>query len=180
MKFRRFPGRSLRRGFWRARDGATALELAFVFGPFCFMLFAIAEIALIFTIDSVLDNAVIETGRLIRTGQAFDASMTAEDFEEDLCDRMTVFASHCRAAGTTTVDVRVVPQFAVPLTDPSDDGVLDPSEVAYTNGGPGNLILVRVWYRQPLLTAYLAPGVTPWTGGTRLLRSATAFRNEPR
>ena len=38
------------------------------------MLFAVLEMALIFTVDSVLDNAAVETGRLVRTGQATAAS----------------------------------------------------------------------------------------------------------
>lgn len=143
------------------------------------MLFAVIEMALVFTVDAVLDNATMETGRLVRTGQASAVNMTAAGFKDDLCDRMTIFAPQCRAANVTTVDVRVVTQFDIPLVDPSADGDLDPTEVTYSNGAPGNLMLVRVWYRQPLVTGFMMPSTTDSIGGDRVLRAATAFRNEP-
>lgn len=145
--------------------------------PFFFMLFAILEIALIFTIDSVLDSATTEAGRLIRTGQAGAQSMTKLQFREEVCERMTVFEPGC--LDQLTVDVQVVPQFDVILDDPVADGDLDDSETGYTNGAPADLMLVRVWYQQPLVTAFLAPGLTELGDGTHVLTAATAFRNEP-
>ncbi|RZI99614.1 MAG: pilus assembly protein [Brevundimonas sp.] len=173
----RWSRKPLRRGFGRANDGAVAIEFAMVAFPLCFMLFAILEVALYFTIDTVLDNAVTETGRLIRTGQASADGMTREQFKTMMCSQMSVFSSDC--ATRATVDVQVIPQFAVP-PDPLDDGVFDPSEANnYSNGSPGSLMLVRVWYRQPLFTAYLAKGLSRTNDGTYMLNATTAFRNEP-
>lgn len=176
----RLLSQSLRRGFWRARDGAAAVEFALVALPFMFMLFAILEIALIFTIDSVLDNATVETGRLVRTGQASAMSMTtADQFKEELCDRMIIFEGPCLDPGTTAIDVRIIPQFDVDLDNPAADGEFAAGETQFTPGGPGNLILVRVWYKQPIITAFLAPGSQELLSGKRILASTTAFRNEP-
>ena len=175
----RWPRRPFRRGFARAQDGAVAIEFAFVAMPLFFMVFAILEVALYFTIDSVLDNAVIETGRLIRTGQASAQGMTPDQFKARLCSRMSVFADDCIAR--TTIDVQVIPTFDMP-DDPLDDGLLEPGEAdGYSNGSPRSLMLVRVWYRQPLFTAYLAKGLsrTKDDPGTYLLSATTAFRNEP-
>jgi Flp pilus assembly protein TadG len=172
-----WPRKPLRRGFGRAQDGAVAIEFAFVAFPLFFMIFAIIEVALYFTIDSVLDNAVTETGRMIRTGQASAEGMTREQFKALMCSQMSVFSSDC--ATRATVDVRVIPQFAAPA-DPLDDGVFDPAEVnSYTNGAPGSLMMVRVWYRQPLFTSYLAKGLSRTNDGTYMLNATTAFRNEP-
>ena len=40
----------------RNRDGAAAVEFGLVILPFCVMIFAILEVALIFTLDSVLEK----------------------------------------------------------------------------------------------------------------------------
>lgn len=173
----RWPRMRLRRGFRKAQDGAVAVEFAFVAFPLCFMLFATLEVGLYFTLDTVLENAVTETGRLIRTGQAGDQGMTRDQFKTRMCAQMSIFAPDCQARAT--VDVRVIPQFSPPA-DPLDDGIFDPNEVnMYTNGSPGSLMLVRVWYRQPLFTTYLAKGLSRTNDGTYMLNATTAFRNEP-
>lgn len=146
--------------------------------PLCVMIFAVLEIALYFTIGSVLDNAVIEMGRLIRTGQASAQGMTGEQFKQGLCSRMSVFSTDCMTR--TTVDVRVIPRFDAIPADPVAGGTWNPSAAnAYSNGNPGSLILVRVWYAQPLMTTFLAKGLSRLNDGKVLLTSTSAFRNEP-
>ncbi|RYF95889.1 MAG: pilus assembly protein, partial [Caulobacteraceae bacterium] len=73
--------RARRRG---AREGSAAIEFAMVALPFCFMMFAVLEIGLVFVIDSVLENAVIETGRLVRTGRAQAQGLDATTFKTSL------------------------------------------------------------------------------------------------
>lgn len=177
---RSWPGARARnrlRRFARAEDGSVAVEFAFVVFPFFFMVFAILEVALIFTVNSVLENATIETGRLVRTGQASAANMGAVEFKNRLCARMSIFAGECDTRAT--IDVRVIPQFDAVPPDPTSGGEFDPSGLTYANGLPGDLILVRVWYKHPLITAFLAQGLSRMPDGTTLLMSTTAFRNEP-
>ncbi len=170
-----------RRGFiarlLKARDGSAAVEFGMVALPFCLMMFAILELGLVFVTDSVLENAAIETGRLIRTGQASAQGMTAAQFKTSLCGRMSIFAPDC--ATRATVDVRVIPQFATVPPDPMAGGTFNAGSLTYSNGVPGDLILVRVWYRQPLLTTFLAQGLSRLGDGTAMLTATTAFRNEP-
>lgn len=146
--------------------------------PFCLMIFSILELGLVFVLDSVLDNATAETGRLVRTGQAEAASMTPEQFRTSVCSRMSVFSGGC--AARLTIDVREIPQFATVPPDPMADGTFDDSVLAYSNGSPGDLILVRVWYKHPLVTPFLAQGLSRLNDGTARLTATTAFRNEPR
>ncbi|WP_235562656.1 TadE/TadG family type IV pilus assembly protein [Brevundimonas sp. Root1423] len=160
-----------------ARDGAAAVEFGMIAVPFLVMIFSILELALLFVTDSVLENAAIETGRLIRTGQASAQSMTAADFKSALCSRMSIFAPDC--ASRANVDVRVIPQFAITPPDPLAGGTFNAGSLTYANGNPGDLILVRVWYRQPLLTTFLAQGVSRLKGGVVMITVTTAFRNEP-
>jgi Flp pilus assembly protein TadG len=181
MRSRKSLLRTIRRGFIArllgARDGSAAVEFGMVALPFCLMMFAILELGLVFVTDSVLENAAIETGRLIRTGQASAQSMTAAQFKTSLCGRMSIFAPDC--ATRATVDVRVIPQFAVTPPDPMAGGTFDTAALTYANGNPGDLILVRVWYRQPLVTTFLAQGLSRLNNGSAMLTATTAFRNEP-
>lgn len=170
-------GRGALRRFLRAQDGSTLVEFAFVIFPFFFMVFAILEVALIFTVNSVLENATIETGRLVRTGQASAVNMGAVEFKNRLCARMSIFADECQSRAS--IDVRVIPQFDAVPPDPTAGGEFDPSGLTYANGLPGDLILVRVWYKHPLVTAFLAQSLSRLPDGTTLLMSTTAFRNEP-
>lgn len=181
MPSRQSPPRAIRRGFFarllKAREGSAAVEFGMVALPFCLMMFAILELGLVFVTDSVLENAAIETGRLIRTGQASAQSMTAAQFKTSLCGRMSIFASDC--ATRASVDVRVIPQFATVPPDPMASGTFNAGSLTYSNGVPGDLVLVRVWYKQPLLTTFLAQGLSRLGDGTAMLTATTAFRNEP-
>lgn len=166
------------RRFARARDGATAVEFALVGLPFFLLTFAILEIGLIFVLSAVLDTAVLGAGRLVRTGQAEAGSITAEKFKTELCSRMSVFAGDC--INRASVDVREVVQFRTPLVpDPTETGAFDDSQLTYQLGQPGSLMLVRVWYRQPIVTPLLAQAVSRMKDDTALLISTTSFRNEP-
>ncbi|WP_298125472.1 TadE/TadG family type IV pilus assembly protein [Brevundimonas sp.] len=161
----------------RAREGSAAVEFAMIGLPFIFMLFAIAEIAFVFVLDSALENAVIETGRLVRTGQADAASMTEVNFKARVCERMTIFATGCEAK--VEVDVREVPQFTAPtLPDPLAGADFSDASLDYDNGDPGSLMLVRAWYRHTLFTPFLSQGLAR-SGTDAWLMATTAFRNEP-
>ena len=55
---------------WRRDErGSAAVEFAVIAPIFFFLMFVIAETALVFIAEQVMDNAVFETARLIRTGQ---------------------------------------------------------------------------------------------------------------
>ncbi len=169
--------RALVRGLLRSTDGSAAVEFGMVALPFVLMMFAILEIGIVFVTDSVLENATIETGRLVRTGQASAQSMTAGTFKTSLCSRMSIFSADCDSRAT--VDVRVIPQFATTPPDPMSTGTFNNGVLTYSNGAPGDLVLVRVWYRQPLLTTFLAQGLSRMNDGAAMLTATTAFRNEP-
>ncbi len=143
------------------------------------MLFGIMEIGLVFVTDSVLDNATAESARLVRTGEASASSMTGAQFKTQLCNRMSIFSGDCPSRAS--VDVRTLPQFrnATP-PDPMTSGTtFDESVLTYVTGQPGDLVLVRVWYRHPLVTPFLAQALSRLKDGNARLMATTAFRNEP-
>lgn len=165
------------RRFGRDRRGSAAVEFAFVALPFFGMLFAVLELALIFTLDAVLENAAIDTGRLVRTGQASAASFDKDRFKQELCSRMSIFSGDCE--DRAIVDVQPITTFDSPIVDdPVTDGTLDDGKTFYDGGAPGSLMLVRVWYRQPVFTPFLSQEVEAWKNG-HTLTATTAFQNEP-
>jgi hypothetical protein len=75
--------------------------------------------------------------------------------------------------------VRQLATFGAPVPDPVEIGTFNSSVLTYSNGTPGSLMLVRVWYRHPLLTTFLSQGLSRQDDGTALLIATTAFKNEP-
>ena len=160
------------------REGAAAVEFAFVALPFFMLIFGMLELGMAFVLDSVLENAAMDTSRLVRTGQATAQEYNAVKFKAAFCERTGVFKGDCQ--DRATIDVRVIPQFAgTSPPDPIANGILDPSKISYDGGAPGDLVLVRVWYQQPLFTPLMSQAVSRLQNGTLLLTATTAFRNEP-
>lgn len=154
------------------------MEFALVSLPFFMLTFAILEIGLIFMLSAVLDSATTGAGRIVRTGQAEEAGVTAEQFKTEFCSRMSVFAADCDSRAS--IDVREVVQFRTPLApDPVQSGVFNDSLLTYQTGQPGSLMLIRVWYRHPVITPFLQQALSRLDDNSALLMSTTSFRNEP-
>lgn len=166
------------RRFGRDRKGATAIEFGFVAAPFILMLFALLELGFMFVVDVVLETAVSQTGRLVRTGQAHDRAMSVSDFKQEVCSRMGIFEAQC--GERLIVDVRVLPRFAgqTPPDPVNADGELSEDGLVFAMGGPRDIILVNAWYPQPLFTPLVSQGAER-VAGHRVLSTTTAFRNEP-
>lgn len=145
--------------------------------PFFLLMVAIVEIGVIFMLDSVLNNATVETGRLIRTGQAEEQKMTAAQFKTQLCSRMSVFAVDCETRAS--IDVQQITTFNPAPLQTKPDGSVDETKFGYTYGQAGSLIVVRVLYQQPLLTKFMEQALSRRADGKTVLTATTAFRNEP-
>jgi hypothetical protein len=162
----------------RRREGSTAVEFAMVALPFFMLLFGILEIGLLLLVDALAETAISDAGRQIRTGQAQEQELKPEDIKARLCANMSVFAGDC--PDRAFVDVRVVDDFSNPLApDPLKTGLFDPSVLGYEPGGPGDRVLVRVWYEHPILTPFIAQALSRTTDHKVLLTTTLAFRNEP-
>ncbi|WP_292050565.1 MULTISPECIES: TadE/TadG family type IV pilus assembly protein [unclassified Brevundimonas] len=159
------------------RKGATAVEFALVALPFFALLLGIFEVALILTVSALLENAVSQSGRLVRTGQV-SRNATADEFKEEICERMTVFEKAC--LNRIQIDLQPVASFSNPgITNPIDQGDFDPNKLKFNIGEARSFMLMRVWYRQPVVTPFLGHAMTRLNNGDTLLHAATAFRNEP-
>ncbi len=154
------------------------MEFALVATPFFFLLFAIMELAMLFVVSAVLENATMDTSRLIRTGIVEHEGITRAAFKTELCSKLGVLAHDCEKR--TDIDVRIIPQFRqTPPPDPLASGSMDKNQLEYLPGSPGSLVLIRVWYSMPLVTPMLSQAVSRLNSGDAVVSVATAFRNEP-
>ncbi|MBC6981645.1 TadE/TadG family type IV pilus assembly protein [Caulobacter sp. 17J80-11] len=171
--------RAFARDLIRRDDGATAVEFAFVIGPFLFMLFATLELALVFSVSVMLENATADAARRIRTGELQTAGgATKTTFRNDICAHMPWMETQCRER--LQIDVRTYQQWAdAQPVDPIQNGKLDDKALMFDAGKAGSIVLVRAYYRWPLLTPFLNQALARLDGGVAVIQSTATFRNEP-
>jgi len=165
--------------FGRKNDGAAAVEFAIVVVPFLALLFAIIELAFVFWAGQVLETAVNDASRLIMTGQAQKQNFDQTKFKQELCARVLGLFD-CNAG--MLIDVRTSGAFSsANLGKPTfkADGKIDDTGFQYQQGGPGDIIVVRVMYEWPLILRTFGLDLADTPSGKRLLMTAVAFRNEP-
>ena len=163
----------------RAERGTAAVEMALVATPFFMLLFGIIEIAMIFMISSTLENGMDIAARTIRTGQFQSGnSATAAAFKTSICNTFGWFQSDCTSH--LSVDVRTYTTFAA-VTAPQvvQNGVFNSAALTFTPGGPQDIVVVRAYYQWPLIAPMFNQALQQLNGGSALLTSTAAFRNEP-
>jgi len=166
------------RSFARAQDGAAAVEFALVAAPFLALVFAILETALVFFAGQTLEAAATDAGRLIMTGQAQTAGYSQNDFKTAVCNRLAGGLFNCNNG--VYVDVKTYSSFtSISTTPPITNGNLDTSNMTYTPGGPGDIVVVRLYYQWPVYVSMFSNNLSNLTGNQRLLVATTVFRNEP-
>jgi Flp pilus assembly protein TadG len=156
----------------RRQDGSAAVEFGLIAGPFILLMFSIMETAFVFFAGQTLETAVSDTGRLIMTGQAQNQGFDQTAFKNAVCAK-TMALFDCNGI---KVDVQKYTTFAaINLAPPLDaDGKLIDNQ-NYQPGGPGEIVVVRLYYQWPIYVAILQN----MAGNSRLLTATSAFRNEP-
>jgi Flp pilus assembly protein TadG len=168
--------RNLLRRFRRNRGGSTAVEFALVAPIFFALLFAIIETALVFFAGQVLETITQDSARMIMTGQAQTAAYTRAQFQTYVCTQIPALF----ACNNVYVDVQSYPAFTgVTINSQIDSGNNFINNMQYNPGGPGDIVVVRLFYQWPLFVTGLGYNLSNLSGGKRLLSATAAFRNEP-
>jgi Flp pilus assembly protein TadG len=163
------------RRFVRAPEGATAVEFALLALPFLALIFAILETAIIYFASQTLETAAASSARLVLTGQAQTAGWSATQFKQQVCNQ--VYAIFDCASGVY-VDVKTASSFSsANLNTPVQSGNFDASQVGYDPGGPGDIVVLRLYYQYPVFVSLL--GLSNLNGSRRLLAATAVFKNEP-
>ncbi len=159
------------------KEGAAAVEFAFIAFPFLFLVFALIEVTFMFFVSTTLENAAMEASRRIRTGELQLSGATGEDFRQAICDGVSVLVP-CDDA--VYVDVRTFNDFdSVTYNSPVTDGEFDEGSMQVDFGDAGDIVIVRVYYIWNVFTPQLGTGLANLSGGRRLIAASAAFRNEP-
>lgn len=184
--------------FTRREDGTTAIEFAILALPFFTLLFGIIELAIIFFIQSNVQNAAFEAARQVRTGEFRG---TENQLKNQICRQMNPKATQNSDADVENcrqrMDVKLSPlgnfssatSFAPNQTAPTGT---PPPNVVLANGG--DTMLMSVDYRYFLAipgdvsrlknsdgVKQINPAqpTSPRTDNYRTISVVTAFRNEP-
>ena len=162
--------RALTRRFRRlgrlARDtrAAAAVEFAMVGSVFMLLICMTLELGLTLFTQSVMDNALRDGARLIRTNQASSSST----FVSAVCNEVgTVLIPSC----STNLQYYVATASSFSSLS-AKTGTLPNS---YTAGSSAADMLAQIAYARPTLI----PWASKFLGGTDLLISTVAFQNEP-
>ena len=182
--------KALRR-FRRNRRGSAAVEFALVAPIFFALLFAIIETATMFFASQVLETIAQDSARLIETGQAqtgqvplcqppgqsTPAPCTQATFKNYVCSQIPALFD---CAGVF-VDVESYPAFTNVVINSQIDNQRNfiNNNMQYDPGGPGAIVVVRLFYQWPLFVTGLGYNVSNLAGNQRLLTATAAFKNEP-
>jgi hypothetical protein len=144
------------------------------------LLFAIIETGLVFFASQSLETALQDSARTILTGQAQVAKYDKQGFKKDVvCPHVSALFD---CANGIFVDVQSYPSSSgfgsVAISDPVTGGSFV-DNTKYSPGGPGDIVVVRLFYQWPLFVTGLGYNIANLSGGKRLLSATAAFKNEP-
>lgn len=175
---------TLKRGGRFARDerAAVAIEFGILALPFFTLIFAILETTMVFFAGQILDSAVQDASRLIRTGQAQTASYTAANFRTAICSGLYGLFD----CAQLRVKVSVVSNFtSATITPPTQTGSNCTTTCAWTlteayaPGIGGDVVLIQAYYKWRTVVNLPGFNIANQPDGTRLLGTVRVFRNEP-
>jgi Flp pilus assembly protein TadG len=172
--------RSILRRFRRNRAGSAAVEFALVAPMFFALLFAIIETGIMFFAGQVLESVTQNAARLILTGQAQTAGDTQTLFTSNVVCPAGSLATVLFNCNNLSVDVRSYSTFSsVVMSSQIDANNNFINNMQYNPGGPGDIVVVRLFYPWQLFVTGLGYNIANLSGSQRLLYGTAAFQNEP-
>src|SRR5215469_11385802 len=178
-RMRRLARLASPRRFARHQGGSSAVEFALILLPFLALMFGIMQTALVFFADQTLETAVTDSARLILTGQAQSQGLNAATFKNAVCARVYGLFN-CQTG--IYVNVQTYSSFgSITYTPPLDsNGQLQTTNFVYQPGGPGDIVVVQLFYQWPIYVSLMnLSNLSNMSGHNRLLVATAAFRNEP-
>ncbi len=171
------PAGNILRRFRRNHRGSAVVEFALVAPIFFGLLFAIIELAMVFFASQVLETVTQDSARMIMTGQAQMSAYTQAQFKNLVCSKITVMFD---CVNGVSIDVQSYSAFSsVNIADPINASRNFVPPKNYLPGGPGDIVVVRIFYQWPLFVTGLGFNIANLSGSKRLLTATAAFQNEP-
>lgn len=181
----RFPGqnRATRAlaALAHSRSGATAVEFSLVMIPFLALTLAIIETSVMVFTQAILQGAVSEAARLVRTGQSSVQGSSGETaFSNDVCTNLFGMVDCTKLV----YDLRSFTNFSaisipVPDANGGTSGASYNTGVSSTTAGAASIVTVRVIYPYSFLTPGLSVFLGSGASQTVNLVYTVVFQNEP-
>lgn len=177
-----------------ANKGSVAIEFAMLAPIFLLILMATIETGVVFFAQTALQNAVNDAARLVKTGQTAcftkDAAdkclgITADQFRKQICDEVVTLLHVCNKAADGSSNLQFdVKAYSAGFGGASNSSPLDgngnlPDLATFDTGQACDVVLVRAFYRWPIVTPLLGLLLANMSGSDHLLSTAAAFRSEP-
>lgn len=185
---KRLTFRTMLRRLRRNDRGSAAVEFALVAPVFFALLFAIIETAIMFFASQVLETIAQNSARMVLTGQAQTGGVTACQVSgvSTACTQATFKTYVCSQipalldCNSIYVDVTSFTSFSTVTLPSHVDGAGNfDTTTGYSAGGPGDIVVVRLFYQWPLFVTGLGYNISNLAGNKRLLVATAAFKNEP-
>lgn len=171
--------------FGRDERGVTAIEFAILALPFFTIVGAVLETALVFLGSQVIDSAVSDASRLVRTGQVQNATgYGPTNFRDAICAGLygmfdcTKVRISVTVVGTNFDAVSI----GYPLKTGNDCTSASCDWTLTENYAPGTgceVILVQAYYKWPTVLNLPGFNFQSLPDGSRLLGASRVFMNEP-
>jgi Flp pilus assembly protein TadG len=134
--------------FLRQRTANATVEFGLLAVPFVATLFAILQTAIVFFAGQTLETAAATSARLIFTGQAQLNGWSAAQFKSQVCNQIHGIFN---CASSVYVDVETYSSFAAAnLGMPISNGNFNTAALGYSPGGPGDIVVLRLYYQYPV------------------------------
>jgi len=173
------------RTFVRDERGVTAIEFGILALPFFTIIFAIIETTMVFFAGQVLDSAVEDASRMIKTGRAQAAGYTMTEFRSLMCGyTFSLFGTSC---ANVKIKVQIISDFSSTTTSNTVQTCDYTSTMTctwtiaenYDDGAGRDVVQVFAYYRWPLLVNLPYFNLKNQPDNYRLLGATRVFRNEP-
>ena len=176
---------TLTRRFLGDRRGSTAIEFAMLALPFALLVFAILESCISFAGQEVMANITDDVARQVRTGQLKPADLTGTKLRDLICGRLEIMVA--KTCPGLLVDLREYATFADAATASfkivNGEIVLtqgaNAMDFAVTPGLAETKNMLRVFYKWPVMTDFMAKSMANLNGGNTLHFASVTWQNEP-
>lgn len=174
------PAVSRGRAFARDDRGVTAIEFGLLALPFFTIIYAILETTMVFFAAQILDSAVEDASRMVKTGQAQSAGYTIDDFRTLMCgytfnifdcSQIKIKVAKITNFSSTTTSNTVQTCTTTTCTWTVAEG--------FSPGVGREVVQVFAYYRWPLLVNLPYFNLKNQPDNYRLLGATRVFRNEP-
>lgn len=169
------------RRYKKNEDGSTAVEFALLALPFVLTVVAIIELAMYFATATILEGAVGDLSRAVRTGQIFDEGNIDdmdELFTEILCEKSYI-VTDCDSFQYEVIQINSFGDAGdVDLVLDEDGNFADPQN-DLNNLDAGCIGVIRILYPYQFITPFFGDVFATYPNRVRVIIATTVVKTEP-